>query len=44
MSIHKADRPAWGRRDFVRAVLASGSAVALGAVPGNQNIPPEARS
>jgi len=31
MSIHKADHPAWGRRDFVRAVLASGSAVALGA-------------
>jgi len=31
MSIHKADRPAWTRRDFVRAGLATGGAVALGA-------------
>jgi len=29
MSFHKADRPAWTRRDFVRAGLATGGAVAL---------------
>jgi hypothetical protein len=31
MRIHKADRAAWTRRDFVRAGLATGGAVALGA-------------
>ncbi len=31
MCIHKADNPAWTRRDFVRAGLATGGAVAVGA-------------
>jgi FAD/FMN-containing dehydrogenase len=31
MSNHKADRPAWTRRDFVRAGLATGGALVLGA-------------
>lgn len=32
MSVHRADRPVWTRREFVRAGLATGGALAVGAL------------
>jgi FAD/FMN-containing dehydrogenase len=39
MSIHKADRPSWTRRDFVRAGLVTAGGVALGAY-AHPGVPP----
>src|ERR1700747_1343284 len=40
MSIHKVDRPVCARRDFLRAVLATGGAMALAAYAQRGMLPP----